>query len=102
MGKQHGKKQLYPESCILHGFRYFPAMPFGVRPGASGAREIHRHYRNPGEPDRHDTRRERAGKANLFDLVHHTLRFTPDGSRYRAAVVSPSIGSPSCRKPGAR
>ena len=24
------------------------------------------------------------GKANLFDLVHHTLRFTPDGSRYRA------------------
>lgn len=24
------------------------------------------------------------GKANLFDLVHHTVRFTPDGSRYRA------------------
>src|SRR5580704_16077458 len=24
------------------------------------------------------------GKANLFDLAHHTLRFTPDGSRYRA------------------
>jgi hypothetical protein len=24
------------------------------------------------------------GKANLFDLVRHTLRFTPDGSRYRA------------------
>ncbi len=23
------------------------------------------------------------GKANLFDLAHHTLRFTPDGSRYR-------------------
>jgi hypothetical protein len=23
------------------------------------------------------------GKANLFDLVNHTLRFTPDGSRYR-------------------
>src|ERR1035438_6251125 len=24
------------------------------------------------------------GKANLFDLVHHTSRFTPDGSQYRA------------------
>jgi hypothetical protein len=24
------------------------------------------------------------GKAYLFDLVHHTLRFTPDGSQYRA------------------
>jgi len=24
------------------------------------------------------------GKASLFDLGHHTLRFTPDGSRYRA------------------
>ncbi|HEV3198747.1 MAG TPA: hypothetical protein VGZ73_12585 [Bryobacteraceae bacterium] len=24
------------------------------------------------------------GKANLFDLGHHTLRFTPDGSRFRA------------------
>jgi hypothetical protein len=24
------------------------------------------------------------GKASLFDLVHHTLRFTPEGSRYRA------------------
>ncbi len=24
------------------------------------------------------------GKANLFDLAHHTLRFTPDGSQYRA------------------
>ena len=23
------------------------------------------------------------GSANLFDLAHHTLRFTPDGSRYR-------------------
>jgi hypothetical protein len=23
------------------------------------------------------------GKANLFDLVHHTLRFTPDGPNYR-------------------
>ena len=23
------------------------------------------------------------GKSNLFDLGHHTLRFTPDGSRYR-------------------
>ena len=23
------------------------------------------------------------GKANLFDLAHHTLRFTPDGTRYR-------------------
>src|ERR1700760_1829994 len=23
------------------------------------------------------------GKANLFDLTHHTLRFTPDGSGYR-------------------
>ena len=27
------------------------------------------------------------GKANLFDLVHHTLRFTPDGSRYRVENV---------------
>jgi hypothetical protein len=25
------------------------------------------------------------GKANLFNLAHHTLRFTPDGSQYRAA-----------------
>ena len=24
------------------------------------------------------------GRANMFDLVRHTLRFTPDGSRYRA------------------
>src|SRR5436309_2954911 len=24
------------------------------------------------------------GKANLFDLAHHTLRFTPEGSRFRA------------------
>src|SRR5215472_13349242 len=24
------------------------------------------------------------GKANLFNLQHHTLRFTPDGSKYRA------------------
>src|SRR5206468_431497 len=24
------------------------------------------------------------GEARLFDLVHHTLRFTPEGSRYRA------------------
>src|SRR5579871_1858591 len=23
------------------------------------------------------------GKANLFDLAHHTLRFTPEGSQYR-------------------
>ena len=23
------------------------------------------------------------GKTNLFDLTGHTLRFTPDGSRYR-------------------
>src|SRR5205823_14938524 len=28
------------------------------------------------------------GKASLFDLVHHTLRFTPDGSRYRAENVA--------------
>jgi hypothetical protein len=28
------------------------------------------------------------GKANLFDLAHHTLRFTPDGSQYRAENVA--------------
>src|SRR5438876_972020 len=28
------------------------------------------------------------GKASLFDLVHRTLRFTPDGSRYRAENVA--------------
>lgn len=28
------------------------------------------------------------GKPNLFDLAHHTLRFTPDGSQYRAENVA--------------
>ncbi len=28
------------------------------------------------------------GKANLFNLAHHTLRFTPDGSRYRVETVA--------------
>jgi hypothetical protein len=28
------------------------------------------------------------GKASLFDLVHHTLRFTPEGSQYRAENVA--------------
>src|ERR1041384_5812720 len=28
------------------------------------------------------------GKASLFDLVHHTLRFTPEGSLYRAENAS--------------
>src|SRR5436853_4209366 len=28
------------------------------------------------------------GKPSLFDLVHHTLRFTPDGSQYRAENVA--------------
>jgi hypothetical protein len=27
------------------------------------------------------------GKANLFDLAHHTLRFTPEGSRYRVETT---------------
>src|SRR5256885_4649844 len=27
------------------------------------------------------------GKANMFDLVHRTLRFTPDGAGYRAENV---------------
>lgn len=27
------------------------------------------------------------GKANLFDLTGHTLRFTPEGSRYRIEIV---------------
>ena len=27
------------------------------------------------------------GKANLFNLTHHTLRFTPEGSRYRVETV---------------
>jgi hypothetical protein len=27
------------------------------------------------------------GTANLFDLAHHTVRFTPDGSRYRVETV---------------
>lgn len=37
------------------------------------------------------------GKANLFDLAHHTLRFTPDGSRYRVENLplqwDPEFGS---------
>lgn len=28
------------------------------------------------------------GKPNLFDLGHHTLRFTPDGSKYRAENIA--------------
>jgi hypothetical protein len=28
------------------------------------------------------------GRANLFDLAHHTLRFTPDGSKYRVENLS--------------
>jgi hypothetical protein len=28
------------------------------------------------------------GKANMFDLVRHTLRFTPDGSRYRVESLA--------------
>jgi hypothetical protein len=28
------------------------------------------------------------GKASLFDLVHHTLRFTPEGSQYRAENIA--------------
>ena len=27
------------------------------------------------------------GKANLFNLAHHTLRFTPEGSRYRVETI---------------
>jgi hypothetical protein len=27
------------------------------------------------------------GKANLFDLQHHTLRFTPDGAGYRVEAM---------------
>src|ERR1700743_3235960 len=27
------------------------------------------------------------GKANLFNLAHHTVRFTPDGSRYRVETL---------------
>jgi hypothetical protein len=38
------------------------------------------------------------GKANLFDLAHRTLRFTPDGERYRVENVGeqwdPEFGSP--------
>jgi hypothetical protein len=38
------------------------------------------------------------GKANLFDLAHRTVRFTPDGSRYRvetlAPVWDPEFGAP--------
>jgi hypothetical protein len=37
------------------------------------------------------------GKANLFDLGHHTLRFTPEGSKYRAENATfqwdPEFGS---------
>jgi len=37
------------------------------------------------------------GKASLFDLVHHTFRFTPEGSQYRAENVAwqwdPAFGS---------
>src|ERR1700754_1367778 len=29
------------------------------------------------------------GKANLFNLAHRTLRFTPEGSRYRVEVLPP-------------
>jgi hypothetical protein len=31
------------------------------------------------------------GKPNLFDLAHHTLRFTPEGSRYRAENIAPQF-----------
>ena len=31
--------------------------------------------------------RDALGKANLFDLEHHTLRFTPDGNGYRVESV---------------
>jgi hypothetical protein len=34
------------------------------------------------------------GKANLFNLANHTLRFTPDGSRYRVETV-PLVWDPS-------
>src|SRR5580692_8714228 len=27
------------------------------------------------------------GKANLFNLAHHSLRFTPDGSGYRVETI---------------
>ena len=33
------------------------------------------------------------GKANLFNLAHHTLRFTPDGSRYRVETIPPKWDS---------
>src|ERR1700753_1280547 len=35
------------------------------------------------------------GKANLFDLAHHTLRFTPDGAGYRAENL-PLQWDPEC------
>ena len=31
------------------------------------------------------------GKANLFDLTHRTLRFTPEGGRYRAENLAPQF-----------
>src|SRR5262245_17996724 len=38
------------------------------------------------------------GKANLFDLAQHTLRFSPDGSAYRVEGVpfswDPEFGTP--------
>ena len=38
------------------------------------------------------------GTANLFDLAHRTVRFTPDGSRYRVETMAsqwdPEFGAP--------
>jgi len=33
------------------------------------------------------------GKANMFDLVRHTLRFTPEGAGYRAENLAPQWDS---------
>ena len=32
------------------------------------------------------------GKANLFDLAHRTLRFTPEGARYRVENLRAAVG----------
>ena len=38
------------------------------------------------------------GKANLFDLAHRTLRFTPDGDAYRVENV-PKSGTQNSARP---
>src|ERR1035437_3020394 len=59
----HDEKQpLFLEHCIMDGFRNSRDMQFGVRAGASGAREIDRRHLHSGELDRYDAGRGCARK----------------------------------------